>query len=88
MNETEITLDERGGALLLKVSEETVLGLSGTGWEAIGQRVSAAFIRRQNDLLCKRDGHTVGDFGNCDRCGSVIDLARWESLQTSGRSQG
>ena len=88
MNETEITLGTQDGALLLKISNDTLLALKSPQLEAIGRLTSAAFIRYLNDLLCKRDGHTVGDFGNCDRCGSVIDLARWESLQTSGRSQG
>ena len=86
MNETEITLDQRVETLLLKVSDDTLLGLSRASLEAIGRHVSAAFIRRQNDLLCKRDGHTLEDehalfSGVCQRCCTVIDLPKWEALK-------
>ena len=77
--------------MLLKVSDDTLLGLSRAPLETIGRLVSAAFIRRQNDLLCKRDGHTLEDehtllSGICQRCSTVIDLPKWEALKTAGRA--
>jgi len=86
MNETEITLGTQDGALLLKISNDTLLALKSPQLEAIGRLTSAAFIRYQNDLLCKRDRHTLEDehtlfSGICQRCSTVIDLPKWEALK-------